>query len=63
MTLEQYLREALDRQVDIHMMRAQKHDDGAVTFYIHPAFEDGDTRDFEVHESVVLPDPRVTRPS
>ena len=47
-TLEQYLRENVQKGAIDHMIRASVDSDGWVTFYIHPHGVDGDTLDFSV---------------
>lgn len=58
-TLEEYLRENIEAGNIDHAIRAQIEADGVVTFYIHPAGEDGDTLDYEVRGDGLWPNPRV----
>lgn len=44
-----------------HALRTHVDERGRVSFYIHPANTDGDTRDYEVKNNLLRPDPRVTR--
>jgi hypothetical protein len=60
-TLEKYLKDALARGVIDHTLRAGIDERGRVSFYIHPANTDGETRDYEVRNNLLRPDPRVTR--
>lgn len=45
-TLEDYMKENLDRDVIDHAVRCIKGPNGEIDFYIHPAGVDGDTLDF-----------------
>jgi hypothetical protein len=47
-TFEQYLRDAHDKGVLDHALRARVEANGVVKFYVHPAGQDGDTLDFAV---------------
>lgn len=47
-SLEQYLRENVQKGAIDHIIRASVDSDGLVTFYIHPHGVDGDTLDFSV---------------
>lgn len=66
-SLAHYFRDAFDRGVIDHAVRAHVHLDGLVTFYIHPANVDGDTLDLEVKAcglcgaDVLRPNPLVGR--
>jgi len=60
-SLEEYLRENERRGVIDHSIRAQLRADGTVTFYIHPAFANGETWDYQVQGNTLLPDPNVQR--
>lgn len=52
MTLADYLRKNIEREtphsVIDHSLRAELHEDGRISFYIHPAGVDGETPDFWV---------------
>lgn len=49
-TLADYLRENIERDqphsVIDHTIRAELHQDGRISFYIHPSGVDGETLDF-----------------
>lgn len=47
-TLEQYLRENLEKITIDHILRVIEKD-GQITFYIHPMGANGDTLDFVVN--------------
>jgi hypothetical protein len=59
-TLEEYLRQNVERNVIDHSIRAEIDDDGHVNFYIHPAYVDGETVDFTVDFNSLGPNPNVT---
>ena len=48
-TLEQYLREAIGKNIIDFAVRAQRTEDDRIVFYIHPLDCSGETADFEVH--------------
>ena len=47
-TLHQYLKDFSEKNVVEHVVRAKVEEDGAVTFRIYPAFDSGESLDFEV---------------
>jgi hypothetical protein len=62
--LEEYFRSDLSRNVIDHSVRAQLDSDGNVKFYIHPMNVDGETPEFAVRGSSLLPmkDGQVVEP-
>lgn len=54
-SLHDYLSDADSNGTLDHSMRATKGADGQIRFYIHPAGRDGETLDFELVGSQVLP--------
>ena len=64
-TLEEYLRQNIERGVIDHSLRAEIDADGHVNFYIHPESVDGETVDLRISPSryedgdIVRPNPSV----
>ena len=60
-SFEEYFKRAHATGVIDHALRSSVDERGRVSFYIHPANADGETRDYEVRHNLTRPDPRVTR--
>jgi hypothetical protein len=54
-TLEQYLRENVEKGAIDHSIRATITSEGNVEFYIHPLNVSGDTLDFMVCNNALVP--------
>lgn len=55
LTLERYLREALERGAIDHSLRAHQWPDGRIAFYLHPSGRDGMTVDFQAAGNLLAP--------
>lgn len=54
-TLEQYLRDDIERHVIDHALRARVNENDEVVFYIHPFGVNGDTLDFKITGNDIVP--------
>lgn len=53
-SLEQYLKENLEKGIIDHAIRATINEHGNVTFYIHANGQDSDTLDFMVKKNILI---------
>ena len=53
-TLEQYLREDLNRQIEDHVIRASIGETGLLQIVIYPIGKDGQVRNAYVHDNLII---------